>query len=224
MNLDPKSSESVQNRRKVTPSDPKRWLRRFKTGSEISEKTWFRGFLRISLDTTLTKITKNHDFAHRSQRFAKTLIFSFRTVPSHCKVRFGERRENSWFWTQNHPNPDNIIENSRLLTQSVDWDASKRVPKWAKNRDFVDFCGFLSIPTLQKSRKITILLTVVSALQKHWFSASERSRVTVKNALVSDAKIHEFGPKIIRIRTKPSKSHTFWPKALTETLQNGVRN
>ena len=36
-----------------------------------------------------------------------------------------------------------------------------------KNRDFVDFRGFLSIPTLQKSRKITILLTVINVLQKH---------------------------------------------------------
>ena len=42
-----------------------------------------------------------------------------------------------------------------------------------------------------------ILLTVVHALQKHGFSASERSRATVKYALVSDAKIH-------------GKIHGFW--------------
>ena len=153
MNFDPKSSGSGQERRHFTPFDIKRWLRCFKTGSEMSEKPWFRGFWRISLDTYPTKITKNHDFAHCNQRFAKTLIFSFRTVPSHCKEHFGERREISWIWTQNHPDPDKSVDISRLLTQSVDCDASQRGPKWAKKRDFVDFCGFLSLPPLQKSRK-----------------------------------------------------------------------
>ena len=190
----------------------------------MTEKAWFRGFSRISLDAYPTKITKNHDFAHRSQRFAKTLIFSFRTVPSHCKEHFGERREISWIWTQNHPDPDKSVDISRLLTQSVDWDASKRDPKLAKKRDFVDFCGFLLMPPLQKSRKITFLLSLNHALQKHRFSASERSRATVKYALVSDAKIHWFWTQNHPNPEKSSKFHAFWHKAWFKMLQNGFRN
>ena len=130
MNFDPKSSKSGQNHQNFTPFNTKRCLSCFKTDSEMSEKPWFRGFLRIF----------------------------YTTLP------------------------------------------------------------------LQKSRKITNLLTVINALQKHWFSASERSRATVKYILASDAKIHEFGPKIIQIRTKSSKCRAFWHKALTKLLQNGVRN
>ena len=110
---------------------------------------------------TLEKSQESHEFGTVRKRFAKNRDFHFRTAPDHgnlLRKRFGAKIAD----------PPQIRKNERVLVPIVVRRSTifgailmevrlQRGPKPSIFVDFSDFDGFLSIPTLTKITRITLL-------------------------------------------------------------------